>query len=84
MVRLGIVSVCWFILPLFSPLSSGLSIGVIFLPRRLNQICRSTSLRLQLVLDGLVHGWGEKYGPILHGLGLNSPDGLGLGLGLAN
>ncbi len=29
-----------------------------------------------MVLDGVVHGWGDKYGPILHGLGLNSPDEL--------
>jgi hypothetical protein len=29
-----------------------------------------------MVLDGLVHGWGEKYGPILHGLGLHSSDEL--------
>ena len=35
-----------------------------------------TSPWLQMVLDGVVHGWGDKYGPILHGLGLNSPDEL--------
>jgi hypothetical protein len=35
-----------------------------------------TSPSLQILLDSLVHGWGEKYGPILHELGLVDPDEL--------
>jgi hypothetical protein len=44
--------------------------------RRQSDMPTSTSPWLQMVLDGVVHGWGDKYGPILHGLGLNSPDEL--------
>ena len=35
-----------------------------------------TSPSLQILLDSLVHGWGEKYGPILYELGLINPDEL--------
>ncbi len=35
-----------------------------------------TSPWLLMVLDGVVDGWGDKYGPILHGLGLHRPDEL--------
>ncbi len=35
-----------------------------------------TSPSLQILLDSLVHGWGEKYVPILHELGLIDPDEL--------
>jgi hypothetical protein len=31
---------------------------------------------LQILLDSLTHGWGEKYAPILHELGLIDPDEL--------
>ena len=35
-----------------------------------------TSPSLQILLDSLGHGWGEKYDPILHELGLIDPDEL--------